>query len=86
MPKLFVRIYNAVKAGRVDEARPLQMKADDLIELMLKYDVVSCCKLMLDERGYEIGETNAPMRRLTAAQKADFIDELNALGGVDAFE
>ncbi|MBO4297247.1 MAG: dihydrodipicolinate synthase family protein [Clostridia bacterium] len=85
MPRLFVSIYNAVKSGRIDEARPLQMKADDLIELMLGYDIVSCCKLMLDERGYDIGETNAPMKRLTDAQKADFLDELNALGGVDAF-
>ena len=86
MPKLFVRLYNAVKAGRVDEARPLQMKADDLIELMLKYDVISCCKLMLERRGYDIGETNAPMKRLTPAQKAEFLAAVDALGGVDAFD
>ncbi len=86
MPRLFVKIFNAVKAGRVDEARPLQMKADDLIELILKYDVISCCKLLLDQRGYDIGEPNAPMKRLTAAQKAAFLDGVNALGGVDAFQ
>ena len=85
MPRLFVKLYDAVKAGRIDEARPLQMKADDLIELMFKYDVISCCKLMLDERGFDIGETNAPMKRLTDAQKAAFLAELNAMGGVDAF-
>ncbi|MBR3504952.1 MAG: dihydrodipicolinate synthase family protein [Clostridia bacterium] len=85
MPRLFVRLYGAVKAGRAEEAKPLQMKADDLIELMLKYDVISCCKLMLDKRGYDIGETNRPMKRLTAAQKEAFLAEVDALGGVDAF-
>jgi len=85
MPRLFVALYDAVKAGRIDEARALQMKADDLIELMLRFDVVSCCKLMLDERGCDIGETNAPLRRLTASQKAAFLEGVKALGGLDAF-
>lgn len=85
MPRLFVRLYEAVKAGRLEEAKPLQMKADDLIELMLSYDVISCCKLMLEKRGYDIGETNAPMKRLTAAQKEEFLAAVDRLGGVDAF-
>ena len=85
MPRLFVRIYDAVKAGRAEEALPLQMKADELIELMLKYDIISCCKLMLDLRGYDIGETNRPMRRLTPAEKDAFVAALNALGGEGAF-
>ena len=85
MPRLFVELFTRVKGGRVEEARPLQMKADDLIELMLKFDVISCCKLMLEQRGYDIGETNAPMKRLTAGQKAAFLKALGALGGVDAF-
>ena len=85
MPRLFVRIYDAVKAGRAEEALPLQMKADELIELMLKYDIISCCKLMLDLRGYDIGETNRPMRRLTPAEKDAFVAALDALGGEGAF-
>ena len=85
MPRLFVELFTRVKGGRAEEARPLQMKADDLIELMLKFDVISCCKLMLEQRGYDIGETNAPMKRLTAGQKAAFLEALGALGGVDAF-
>ena len=85
MPRLFVELFPRVKGGRAEEARPLQMKADDLIELMLKFDVISCCKLMLEQRGYDIGETNAPMKRLTTGQKAAFLEALGALGGVDAF-
>ena len=85
MPRLFVKLYDAVKAGRTDQAKALQMKADDLIELMLNYDVIACCKLMLERRGYDIGETNAPMKRLTPAQKAEFLAAVDALGGVDAF-
>ena len=85
MPRLFVELYGHVKAGRIAEARALQMKADDLIELMLGSDVISCCKLMLDQRGYNVGETNAPMKRLTAGQKAAFLAALDQMGGVDAF-
>ncbi len=86
MPRLFVRLFDAMKSGRVDEARSLQMKADELIELMLAFDVISCCKLMLDRRGYDVGETNAPMKRLTPAQKDDFLRRLDAIGGIDAFQ
>ena len=85
MPRLFVKLYDAVKAGDIAAARALQMKADELIELMLRFDVISCCKLMLERRGYDIGETNAPMKRLTPAQKAEFLAAVDALGGVDAF-
>ena len=47
--------------------------------------MISCCKLMLDQRGYNVGETNAPMKRLTAGQKAAFLAALDQMGGVDAF-
>ncbi len=79
MPKLFVRIYNAVRAGRIAEAKELQMQADELIELMIAYDVISCCKLILDARGYDIGETNRPMKRLSEAQKEAFLAAFRAL-------
>ena len=79
MPRLFVNIFNAVKAGRVDDALKMQMQADELIELMLRYDVISCCKLVLDDRGYDIGETNRPMKRLSSAQKDEFLKAYHAL-------
>ena len=85
MPRLFVSLYSAVRSGDFETARALQLKADDLIELMLKYDVISCCKLMLEKRGYDIGEKNAPLPRLTEDAKKRFLAEVDALGGTEAF-
>ena len=80
MPKLFVKLYGAVMAGKMDEALALQMKADEMIELLLKYDVVSCVKLILQTRGFDVGEPNAPLRRLNTDEKQSFLLKYQALG------
>lgn len=85
MPELFVKLYNAVKAGDMRQALALQMQADELIELMLRYDVISCCKLALCACGHDLGETNAPMKRLDAAQRTAFLDGLKKLGYPEKF-
>lgn len=84
MPRLFVKIYNAVKAGKIDDALKMQMQADELIELLLRYDVIAGCKLILNDRGYDIGEPNRPMKRLTAAQKDEFLTAYHALADFEA--
>ena len=80
MPRLFVRLFDAVKAGRIDEAMTLQKKADEMIELLLKFDVVACVKLILQTRGFDIGEPNVPLRRLTTDEKQRFLMTYQAMG------
>ena len=83
MPRLFIKIYDACRAGDAKTAVDLQLKADELIELMLRYNVIAACKLILNERGYDVGEPNAPLPRMTAQQKRDFMKAFEALGPDD---
>ena len=79
MPRLFVKLFAAVKEGRADEALRLQMRADEVIECMLRYDVISCVKLLLSDMGYDVGEPNAPLKRLSEREKDAFRASIRAL-------
>ena len=81
MPRLFVRLYELFRAGEIASALQLQLKADRLIELLIKYNVVHGCKLILSQRGFEMGDTSAPLPRLDAEQAKAFLREYEALGG-----
>ena len=79
MPRLFVKLFAAVKEGRADEALRLQMRADEVIECMLRYDVISCVKLLLSDMGYDVGEPNAPLKCLSEEEKTAFRASIRAL-------
>ena len=80
MPRTFVALYNAFKAGDYDTARQLQFKADDAIAVYLRYNVIAGVKAALTEQGFDVGEPNRPLPRLSPQQKAAFLAELGALG------
>ena len=79
MPRLFVKLFAAAKEGRADEALRLQMRADEVIECMLRYDVISCVKLLLSDMGYDVGEPNAPLKCLSEEEKTAFRASIRAL-------
>ena len=80
MPRTFVALYNAFKAGDYDTARQLQFKADDAIAVYLRYNVIAGVKAALTEQGFDVGEPNRPLPCLSPQQKAAFLAELGALG------
>ena len=53
MPRTFVALYNAFKAGDYDTARQLQFKADDAIAVYLRYNVIAGVKAALTEQGFD---------------------------------
>lgn len=85
MPRTFVSIYDAVKAGDAQAAMRLQHKADDLIEALLDYNVVEAVKVALTLKGYEVGDVTAPLPRMSAAQKVALIARLRTLGFPEEF-
>ncbi len=85
MPHLFVSLYNAFIAGDYQKARELQFRASDAIALYLKYNVIASVKALLTEQGFDVGEPNAPLPRLTAEQKDTFLSEIKALGFPETF-
>ena len=81
MPRLYVKLYDAVQSGDYTGALRLQAKANDVIELMLATgNVIGCCKACLEYMGYDVGDTNRPMKKLSAEEKAAFIASLEKLG------
>ncbi len=81
MPRLYVKLYDAVQSGDYAGALRLQAKANDVIEIMLATgNVIGCCKAALEYMGYDVGDTNRPMKKLSADEKAAFIASLEKLG------
>lgn len=86
MPGLYVKLYEAFKKGDFTEMLRLQNKANDVIELMLATgNVIGCVKAALELVGYEVGEPNRPMNRLTKEQRDTFFTGLEKLGFPEDF-
>ena len=84
MPELYLKIYELVKAGRIDEARPIQDTCCHIIYAMCsgKGNMYGMIKEVLRRRGApDIGGVRAPLYSLTpedlpiAEQCAAMIDE-----------
>lgn len=79
MPRTFVGIYNAFISGDWQRARELQFKASDAIAVYLKYNVLAAVKALLTWQGFDVGEPNAPLPRISQAQKDALIAELKSM-------
>ena len=77
MPALFVRLYNAFNAGKVDEARKIQQAINRVITVILKYNGIASTKVLLESMGFEVGQCTKPLRRLTAEERASFLKEVS---------
>ena len=74
-------IYNAFRAGNIEEARREQTVACKIINVMLKNNVLKCTRLILARRGFATGIPMFPM--LPYASKAEedkILAELKAAG------
>ncbi len=85
MPRTFVALYDAVKRADMQTALELQQKANRLIGIMLKYNVIACVKAALEMAGYEVGEPNRPLPRLSPEQKQTFLTEMREAGFPDEY-
>lgn len=79
MPKVIVSIYDAFLRGDWEAARQAQYKANRLIELLIATHVMSGCKLILNDLGFDVGECTYPMKRFTENEKDYLRRELKAL-------
>ena len=65
MPGLFVKLYNAFHAGKVDEARAYQKGINNVIEQLLTHNIIATTKALLCHMGFDVGECVPPIRHLT---------------------
>jgi len=68
MPGLFVKLYNAFRAGKVEEAGAYQNGINNVIEQLLSHNVIATTKAVLRHIGYDVGECVAPLHRLTTEE------------------
>jgi N-acetylneuraminate lyase len=76
----FIKIYNDVKAGRVDEALKTQMQVNRVIDIMIRYEVIPSVKYATEMIGFPVGNATFPMKHYSAAEKAAYEQELKAAG------
>ena len=65
LPEHYVRLYQAARAGRWEEARALQTEVNELISILVQYPVFPVTKVLLRWAGVECGECLPPRRALT---------------------
>jgi len=80
MMPLIKAIYENFKAGNMAEALACQKKADRIIAAILKWKVIPAIKVILNARGYKVGEAAFPMTRYTEEQKAQILADMREAG------
>ena len=74
-------VYDSFKAGRLDEAREWQTKADRIIHaLITDYMGIPATKVILEAMGYAVGNAAFPMKRYTEEQRARILADVRAAG------
>lgn len=67
----FARIAAAFRDGDLERAEELQARANEVVDLMCRYNVIATIKEMLSLAGIKAGPARLPNGTLTPAQKAD---------------
>lgn len=81
MPRSFVELYNAHMAGDYARAIQVQNKVNDVIEVLIGTgNIIGAVKAALEMQGYDVGDTNRPMPRMSREEKAALWKKLEALG------
>ena len=74
------KIYNEFKAGNTLAAHEAQMAADRVIAALLKYKVIPGIKVVLERKGFAVGNPAFPQTRYTEAEKDKIMADLMAAG------
>ena len=70
VPELFLQIYELTESGRWKEARAIQDKINELIEIVLRFPAVPAIKTMLGWSGLDCGQCLKPRRALTVNEES----------------
>lgn len=70
VPELFVEVYRLAKAGKWTEARAVQARINELIELTIRYPCFPAVKTILRWNGIDCGRCLEPRRALTQDEES----------------
>jgi N-acetylneuraminate lyase len=80
VPELFVRIYEAARAGNWSEARNTQDWVNDLIRAVLQFPMIAAIKHLLTVSGFPCGEPVKPRRCLRQDEERRLREEVRGAG------
>jgi N-acetylneuraminate lyase len=70
VPELFLQVYELTQGGRWKEARSVQDRINELIEIVLRFPSIPAIKAMLAWSGLDCGQCLKPRRALTATEES----------------
>jgi N-acetylneuraminate lyase len=70
VPELFLQVYDLTENGRWKEARAIQDRINELIEIVLRFPAIPAIKTMLAWSGLDCGPCLKPRRALTASEES----------------
>lgn len=76
---LYLDLWRAFDAGRIEAARQCQSRAIRLIRTLARYPFLAALKQVLDQRGLEAGTCRPPLSTLTPAETLRLAEELGHL-------
>ena len=79
MPGVFRKLYDAFREGNLQEAQRMQLHANRLIEIIIRFGVQASVKEILARAGYDCGHCLYPMPRLTDEERRRLNDALDAI-------
>ena len=80
LPRHFVGIYEAFRAGDIDRARAMQSQANRVIDTFIKHGGLPAAKEMVRMLGFDCGYCRRPFRHLSADEVSALRADLDAIG------
>jgi N-acetylneuraminate lyase len=82
MPRLYVELFEAWRAGDIERAQELQFEADRIILITRKYanGIIAASKVIMRLLGVECGSPRAPIMPFSHADQENLKDELEQAG------
>jgi len=80
LPRHFIRLYEAARAGDWARVRELQTQGNRVIEVYLKHGGLATIKDIMAMQGYDCGHCRRPVGQLSPAQVAALRSDLEAVG------
>lgn len=80
MPEWFCALYDAFRAGDFAAAQAMQFRINRVVEILLRYSVISSTKETFRFRGIDAGDAAYPARRYTKEESEALRRELTAAG------
>jgi N-acetylneuraminate lyase len=73
-------VYDNFKAKNIEKAQEAQIKADRIIDALLKFSGIPATKVVLEKMGFAVGNSAFPMRRYSESEKKVIISEMKKAG------